>query len=167
MHSLLGTSFHLWRVLAVFRVLVLALLSDTQSFLWRPVPVGNCSAGRWMASFWLSSHSFQSLRRRVADSPGSSLSTILMLFLDLSLLSGYVWPYIGCLESVSCLYFSTLALMFLLICGGAMPAVLYRSVKGVGRRRPVTMRQALLSSGSTFFAWVDLAQTADAYSAVE
>ena len=29
------------------------------------------------------------------------------------------------------------------------------------------MHQALLSSGSSFFAWVDLAQTSDAYSAAD
>ena len=90
MHSLVGLSFHLWRVLAVFPTLALALLSDAQSFLWRSVPVGNYSAGCWMASFGMSSHSLQLLKRQGADSPGSSLSTVLILFLDLSLLSGYV-----------------------------------------------------------------------------
>ena len=48
-----------------------------------------------------------------------------------------------------------------------MPASLYTAGKGVGLRLPVMIRQALLSSASTLFAWHDFDQTGEQYSAVE
>ncbi|GFR60202.1 nose resistant to fluoxetine protein 6 [Elysia marginata] len=53
------------------------------------------------------------------------------------------------------------------ISGGAIPAVLFSSGSGVGLSCPVTMRQALFNSASTFFAWHDMAHTAEEHSAVE
>ena len=88
MHSLVGLSFHLFRVLAVFPTFALALFSATQSFLGRFVPVGRHSAGSWTASFGMSSHFCQLLRRQAAAELGSKLSTVLMLFLDFNLLLG-------------------------------------------------------------------------------
>ncbi len=77
-----------------------------------------------MASVEVSSHSFQSLRQVGADRRGSSFSTVLKLFLDLTLVTGYGWPKVGCLLLVSCLYFSVRALISLLVCFRAIPAVL-------------------------------------------
>ena len=79
---------------------------------------------------------------------------------------GGLWPYKGCLMSVSCLDFSVLALTSYRISGGAIPASLYSEGSGVCRRDPVTTRQALLSSGSIFLAWHDFSHTAAQYSAV-
>ena len=88
-HSLLGASPYLCMLLVVFPTLALALLSVTQLFLGRYVPVGSCSLGVCMASFVVEqSHSFHFSSRQLADCSGWRLSTVMMkLFLDLSLLS--------------------------------------------------------------------------------
>ena len=57
--------------------------------------------------------------------------------------------------------------MSLRISGGAIPATLYSDGRGVGRRFPVTRRQALFSSALTFLAWQEFPQTAQQYSVVE
>ena len=51
--------------------------------------------------------------------------------------------------------------------GGAIPATLYSDDRGVGRKFPVTTRQALFSSESIFLAWHEFPQTGLQYSAVE
>ena len=89
------------------------------------------------------------------------------LFLDLRRLLAGTCSKSGCLGSVSCLNFSNLVVVSLRISGGAMPASLYTDVSGVGRRFPVIIRQALLSSALILFAWLDFPQTAQQYSAVE
>ena len=48
-----------------------------------------------------------------------------------------------------------------------MPANLYTEDSGVGRRVPVMVLQALLSSGSIFLAWQEFLHTGAQYSAVE
>ena len=60
----------------------------------------------------------------MADMIGLRLSTVLKLFLDLSLLLGYSWLNIGCLLSVSCRCFCVWAWISQRIGGGAIPAVL-------------------------------------------
>ena len=120
-----------------------------------------------MASLVWLSHSFQLLRRLLEDWLGSKLSVVMKLFLDLSLPLGAPWPERGCFGSVSCLNLWLLDLLSLRICGGAMPANLYSAGRGVGLSAPVIALHALLSSGSTIFAWHDLDQTGAQYSAVE
>ena len=51
--------------------------------------------------------------------------------------------------------------------GGAIPANKYKSSTYVGLRHPVIARHALFSSGSNMSAYVDLAHTGEAYSAIE
>ena len=68
------------------------------------------------------SHSIHFSRHLLADSSGWRLSTVMKLFLDLSLLFGQLWPKSGCLLSVSYLCFCVLAWMSLLVSGGAIPA---------------------------------------------
>ena len=51
--------------------------------------------------------------------------------------------------------------------GGAIPARMYRSLVLVGFRHPVMQLQLSLRAGSSFFAWVDLSHSWQAYSAVE
>ena len=69
--------------------------------------------------------------------------------------------------SISCLIFSVLAEVSLRMSGGAIPATLYSDDRGVGRKFPVTTRQALFSSKSIFLAWHEFPQTGLQYSAVE
>ena len=51
--------------------------------------------------------------------------------------------------------------------GGAIPANKYESSTYVGLRHPAIARHALFSSGSNMSAYVDLAHTGAAYSAIE
>ena len=88
-------------------------------------------------------------------------------FLDFSLLSAGFWPYKEWGSLVSCLVFSTWAHTSLRVLGGAIPGSKYRSSTLVGFRHPVTALHALFSSGFSFWAWDDLAQTGAAYSATE
>ena len=60
----------------------------------------------------------------MADMLGLRLSSVLKLFLDLSLLFGCSWPNIGCLLSVSCRCFCVRAWTSRRIGGGVIPAVL-------------------------------------------
>ena len=108
-HSLLGLNFHLCRVLAVLPTLALALLSDTQCFLGRFVPVGRCSLGRCTASLGVLSQFSQISTRQLAEWSGWMLLTVRKLFLYFSLLSGHMWPNRGCLLSVSRLSFCMIA----------------------------------------------------------
>ena len=62
---------------------------------------------------------------------------------------------------------SILAHTSLLMSGGAIPAKKYKSSTYVGLRHPVIARHALFSSGSNMSAYVDLAHTGAAYSAIE
>ena len=55
----------------------------------------------------------------------------------------------------------------LLMSGSAIPANKYKSSTYVGLRHPVIARYALFSSGSNMSAYVDLAHTRAAYSAIE
>ena len=89
------------------------------------------------------------------------------LLLDLSRAGGGTCPWRECLSSISCLNFSVLVFTSLRISGGAIPASRYSDGSGVGRRLPVTMRQALFNSELTFFAWKDFPHTGQQYSAVE
>ena len=87
------------------------------------------------------------------------LSLVMKLLLDLSRAGGGTCPWRGCLSSISCLNFSVLVFTSLRISGGAIPASRYSDGSGVGRRLPVTMRQALFNSELTFFAWQDFPHT--------
>ena len=51
--------------------------------------------------------------------------------------------------------------------GGAIPANKYKSSTYGGLRHPVIARHDLFSSGSNMSAYVDLAHTGAAYSAIE
>ena len=55
----------------------------------------------------------------------------------------------------------------LLMSGGAIPANHYKSSTYGGLRHPVIAWYALFSSGSNLSAYVDLAHTGAAYSAIE
>ena len=67
---------------------------------------------------------------------GSRLLFVKKLFLDFRRDGGGLWPYKGCLMSVSCLDFSVLALASRRISGGAIPASLYNEGSDVCRRDP-------------------------------
>ena len=69
-----------------------------------------------------------------------------------------------CLVRTVCLVRSILAHTSLLMSGGAIPANNYKSSRYVGLRHPVV---ALFSSGSNTYAYVDLAHTGSAYTAIE
>jgi len=77
---------------------------------------------------------------------GLRLSTVLKLFLDVSLLLEYSWLNIGCLSLVSCRCFCIWAWISRRIGGGVIQAVLENNGSGVGLSCLVTIRQALLSS---------------------
>ena len=51
--------------------------------------------------------------------------------------------------------------------GGAIPANKHKPSTYVGSRHPVIARPALFSSGSNMSAYIDLAHTGAAYSAIE
>ena len=70
----------------------------------------------------------------------------------------YLWSY-------SCLW--TVSWGSRRMWGGAIQASMYTAGSGVDLRLPVMMRQALLSSESTSFAWQDLDHTGEQHSAAE
>ena len=77
------------------------------------------------------------------------------------------WPCRVGAAFVSCFFFYTLTHTFLLMLGGGIPASMYSSSTLVGLRHPVIDPHASFSSGSSFEACEDLAQTGHVYSAAE
>ena len=74
---------------------------------------------------------------------------------------------VGAWDHFTCLIFFFLATASRRMSGGAILASLYKAGRGVAFSVPVIIRHALLSSGSTFFAWHDLSNIGEQYSAVE
>ena len=81
--------------------------------------------------------------------------------------SAGTWPCREWTAFVSCFLFSTLAHTTLLMSGGEIPENRHSSSTLVGLKHPVIDLHASFSSGSSFEACGDLAQTGHAYSAVE
>ena len=82
-------------------------------------------------------------------------------------LSDGTWPCREWAAFVSCFFFSTLAHTYLLMSGGAIPASRYSSSTLVGLKHPVIDLHTSFSSGSSFGACGDPAQTGHANSAAE
>ena len=82
-------------------------------------------------------------------------------------LSAGTWPCREWDAFVSYFFFSTLAHTCLLMSGGAIPVSKYSSSTLVGLKHPVIDLHASFSSGSSFEACEDLAQTGHANSVAE
>ena len=78
-------------------------------------------------------------------------------------ISAGIWPFREWAAIVSCFFFFTLAHTSLLVSGGGIPASSYSSSTLVGLKYPVIDLHASFSSGSSWEACGDLAQTGHAY----
>ena len=87
--------------------------------------------------------------------------------LDFRCAGAGVYPNKKWLSYFVCLVLSTLAHTSLLISGGAIPAIKYKSSTLVGFRQPVIDRHVWLRTGFSLFACDDIAETGAAYRAVE
>ena len=87
--------------------------------------------------------------------------------LDFRHMATGLWQNREWVSLVGCFCVSTLSQTFLLIAGGTIPNIKYKSSTLVGFRHHVADRHAWFCSESRFLAWADLAQTGAAYLAVE